>query len=179
VCRSTPNQLTDLQASLQKCTSQDELTRTNNFTDVTVKATEDLVWLKGQIQDSLAMGESMFGTFGHATITNEVRARNRDLIAKKEQLTKDIHQKEKVIQRSERDFIDVKDTLPETQPTRSLLVVEDYTLAFLFLSYLFMIIIFVYSYTITSSTLSQGLTESLASSGVLSMILFLIFYYVC
>jgi len=179
VCRSTPNQLTDLYSSIDKCTTVDELNRNNTFSNTTIKLEEDLVWLKGNIANSMAMGNSMFGTFGHSTITKEVRERNKELMAKKEGLEKDINNKEKIIQRSERDFIDVKNTVSEKQPNNHLYVIEDYTLAFLFISYLFMITIFIYSYTMTSSTLSKGLSESVLESVVISMILFLIFYYAC
>ena len=179
VCRSTPNKLTDLYDTVTNCTSTDEQTRTKKIASNILKVEQDLIWLKSNITNSFAMGFSMFGNFGHIDIVNQVRDRNTELTAKMEGLKKRINEKEKLIQRTERDFIDTSDTLPEKQPKNSLRVLEDYTMAFLFMSYLFMIIIFIYSYTITSATIAKGLTESLIASGILSMISFLILYYLC
>ena len=51
-----------------------------------------------------------------------------------------INKKEAIIERSNRDFTDIKDTLPETQPKKVLHFIEDYTLAFVTIAYLFMIV---------------------------------------
>jgi len=179
VCRSETNKLTNLYDTITKCSSTDEQTRTKKIASNIIKVEDDLIWLRGNITNSFAMGSSMFGKFGHIDIVNQVQGRNTELSAKMEGLKKSINEKEKLIQRTERDFIDTSDTLPEKQPRNSLRVLEDYTMAFLFMSYLFMIIIFIYSYTITSAIISKGLTESLMASGILSMISFLILYYVC
>jgi hypothetical protein len=74
----------------------------------------DITKLRAQVEDGLAMGDSMFGQFAHVDVTNEVNKRLSELKIKKETLENKIREKEALIQRSNRDFSDVKDTLPET-----------------------------------------------------------------
>jgi hypothetical protein len=107
--------------------------------------------LRASVGDSLMMGDSIFGNTGHAEIIHEVKERNHDLKIKKETLMKDVDNKESIINRSNRDFTDVKDSLPETQPKKILHFMEDYTLAILLMAYLFMVITCIYMYTATAA----------------------------
>ena len=58
--------------------------------------------------------------------------------SKKEKLVKEVEKNEAIIERSDRDFSDVNDTIPQPYPKRVLNFAEDYTLAALVIAYLFM-----------------------------------------
>lgn len=177
VCRSTPNGLNELNKKIDECTSPTELNRNSTLADNAFKLKQDIDMIRAQITDSLTMGDSIFGTAGVADITNQVRARNNELKEKKENIRSDIDKKEAIIERSNRDFSDVKDTIPEPQPKRVLRFIEDYTLAFLVLAYLFMIIAIIYVYTITSDFKGIAFMKGVIGSVFLSIFLFIILQY--
>ena len=164
VCRSTPNGMTDLNSKIDNCTTTSEKERNNSFATNTFKIKKDIDMLRASVGDSLMVGDSIFGNAGHADIIHEVKERNNDLKAKKETVMKDVDHKESIINRSNRDFSDVKDSLPETQPKKLLHFIEDYTLAILSMAYLFMIISGIYMYTATSAVPLTGLFHSIMIS---------------
>ena len=178
VCHSSPTGLSDLMTNIDKCTTSDEVTRKAQLASTISKLETDIEFLKANVGNSLAMGDSMFGTFGHVQITNEVKERNTELNHKKDNLMKEIDNKEKIIERSDRDFSDVKESLPETQKKNKLNFIEDYTLAFLSISYFFMIIAFIYYQTATAMVPATGFFQSLMISVVVSMIVFMLIYYI-
>jgi hypothetical protein len=112
----------------------------------------DIASARAKIEDSIHMGNSMFGRFAHADVAREVTIRKEDLQKKKEALEEDIRQKESIIQRTNRDFTDVKDTLPETEEQKRIRFIEDYTLMFLTLSYVFMVLSAIVYTVVLSST---------------------------
>jgi hypothetical protein len=144
-----------------------------------VKIRQDIDSIRGSINDSLLMGDSMFGSYGHIDITKQVKERNTELKNKKESLTKDIYKKEAIVQRSNREFSDVRDTLPEIQPKQKLHFIEDYSLMLLSISYLFMIIIFIYTYTATADIKLNAFFKSLLGSCLLTILSFILLYYLC
>jgi len=149
-CKAVPNGLTNLTKSIDNCTSEIEKQRNYNFATDTVKLEEDISSLRATTNDALIMGDTMFGQAGYSDIAKQVQERNNDLKNKKENLLKEIGKGEEIIARSNRDFADVHDTITEPQPQKTLRFIEDYTLAILTLSYLFMIIAAIYIYTVTS-----------------------------
>lgn len=177
VCRSTPDKINNIVSNIDDCTTSLELTRKSEFGKKILLFGEDIVWLKSNITNSLATGEALFSPGGQINIINEVKTRKKELLAKKKELEKKINKDEQILQRSDRDFLDVKNGIPEKQEIKSLYVLEDYTLSFLFISYVFMILIFIYSYTVTSSVPLTGLYQSIVISIIVSMITFLLFYY--
>jgi len=126
----------------------------------------DISNLRIQIEDGIQMGSSMFGQYAHADVTNEVDKRLTDLKKKKEELENNIRDKEAIIQRSNRDFSDVKDALPEKQEQTRVKFVEDYTIMFLLLSFVFMVV----SAIIFNVTISQEKMKALFSSLGLSIL---------
>lgn len=122
----------------------------------------DIQTLRGQLEDGLAMGNSMFGQYAHTQIAEEVTDRLTQLKAQKEGLEKDIRQKEALIERSNRDFSDVKETLPETYEQKRIRFVEDYTVMFLLLSYVFMVLSAIVYMVALSPTPWPTLFKSLA-----------------
>lgn len=78
------------------------------------------------------------------------------------------------IEQHERDFIDLRDALPEVLPSTSVHVLDDYTMWMLVLSYsLFMVsVIFYYCY-INSYTMSSILTSTVGA-GLVTIFLFIL-----
>jgi hypothetical protein len=177
VCRSTPNGLNDLNKKIDECSTSTEINRRNDLAETSFKLKQDIEMLRAQVGDSLLMGDSIFGTAGIADITNQVKARNIELKTKKDTLRNEIDKQEAIIERSNRDFSDVKDTIPEPQPKKMLRFIEDYTLAFLVIAYLFMIIAIIYTYTILSEFKGIAFIKAVVSSIFLSIFLFMILQY--
>jgi hypothetical protein len=177
VCKSTPNGLNNLNNQIDSCTSSIELKRNTNFATNTLKLQQDITSLSSTSMDSLIMGDTMFGQFGYNDIAKQVKARNDELKNKKEKLYKEVEKSEAIIERSNRDFSDTKNTISEPQPKRILRFIEDYTLAILSVSYLFMIIAIIYIYTITSEFKLIGFGKALIGSIFLSMFLFMLMFY--
>ncbi len=176
-CKAVPNGLNNLNSEINTCTSSTEYNRNTNFAENTFKLQQDITSLSAATGDSLSMGDTMFGQFGYNEITKEVKKRNEDLKAKKEKLLTEVEKGEAIIERSNRDFSDVKDTLPQPQPKRVLRFIEDYTLAILSISYLFMIIAAIYIYTSMSDKKLVAFFQSLISSVLLTMFLFMMLFY--
>jgi len=132
--------------------------------DIVGNIQTDIHSLNDTISNALTTGTSMFGAYSHPTsINSEVSARNKELHEKKKKLTEHIKQKEEIINRSNRDF---SDTLPDTQPKKILHFIEDYTLVFLSMSYLFMGMAAMYVYTSTSS---EPLSTTIPKGGLVSL----------
>jgi hypothetical protein len=176
ICKSKPNGLNDLYSTIAGCANNDEIKRNAKFASNTHKLDKDIENLRMVVQDTLIMGDSMFGSSGYGEIMTEVKARNAELKVKKETLLKDINKKESIIERSDRDFNDVRQGLPDTMPTSRLNFIEDYTVAILCMSYLFMLIAVIYVYTARSEHWVRGLFMSGIGSIFLSICLFIIFY---
>lgn len=177
VCRSVPNGLNDLNSKIEQCTTSTELNRNTNFAANTFKLQKDIESLTSSVGDSLVMGDTMYGQYGYQDIANQVKDRNSDLKNKKEQLVKEVEKGEAIIERSNRDFSDVKDSISEPQANQKLRFVEDYTLAFLTISYLFMIIAAIYIYTLISDNKLVAFGKSFVASIFLSIFLFMLLYY--
>jgi hypothetical protein len=177
VCRAKPNGLQSLFSEIDKCTSSEELTRNNQFVSSTLNLKQDISALQANITDSLMTGDSMFGSMGNGTITKQVDMRNEDLKKKKDALSATIRKNEAIIERSSRDFSDVKDTVPEPQKKRILHVLEDYTLALLVFSYLFMSLSVVYLYTILNGATIAALLTALGGSALVTAFLFMVLFF--
>jgi len=140
----------------------------------------DVISLRAQIMDSLLLGEQLSTATESITSTPKIKADKEKLTSKKEKLEADIKKKENIINRSNRDFSDVKDTLPETPQKQILHFIEDYTLAFLSMSYLFMILAIIYVYSVKpfegGFTLSAFI-QSIFGSIVLTIIMYIVLYY--
>ena len=182
----TQTGINDLNSKIDKCTSTSELNRNLNFAKNTIKFEEDIVMLRATIGDSLLMGDAIYGKHGVDDIAKQVKARNNELKTKKDILMNDIDKKEAIIERSNRDFSDVKDTIPEIQKKTYINFIEDYTLASVVTSYLFMIISVIYIYTLKSYELSSKdsytswvspLLQSIIGSSFLTCFMYIILYY--
>jgi hypothetical protein len=139
---------------------------------------QDSISLRANIGNSLHMGDSMFGEFGYADVSKQVSDRNAELKRKKNALKKSIDKNEATITRSGRDFTDVKDSLPETLPDTTLHVIEDYTVAVVLISYLFMVLSFIFYYTSQAAVFTTGLFQSVLGSVLVTIIIGMIFNYI-
>jgi hypothetical protein len=177
LCRAKPNGLNDLFSSIDSCTSTTEQQRNNDLASTTTQLKQDITALQANITDSLHMGDAMFGSYGYADITKQVTARNDELKSKKQALLTDIKKKEAIVERSNRDFTDLKDSLPDPQPTRLLHVLEDYTLAVLFVSYLFALLAGLYVYVSLAESKGIALLKGIAGSTIFTAFAFMVTFY--
>jgi hypothetical protein len=178
-CRTNPTDIETISTGITNCSSPEEMTKKEKFITNTLHLKDDIDSLRASVRDSLAVGESMFGSYGHSDITNQIRERNDDLKKKKEGLIQDINRKESIIERANRDFTDVKRTLPEKQPNKILHFIEDYTLALLSMSYLFMLCIGIYYFSyIKGSFNTSDFISALMNSAMLSVIVGVVLYYI-
>lgn len=173
----TQQGMNTLAAQISGCTSSTEAARNNNFATTTLSLEQDITSIRANVTDSLSMGDSMFGQFGHVDITHQVKERNNELKSKKEHLIKSIKEKEGRIRRANRDFSDVKDTIEEPQKQTALHFIEDYTLVLLSISYLFMLILGVYMYVSTALVKSDAIKTALVGSTFFTMFAMVILYY--
>ena len=114
---------------------------------------------------------------GVQKVNKQLNTKFNELKEEYNKIRDDIDKKESIIRKSNRDFTDVKDSLPEIQPKERLHVFEDYTVAFLSISYLFMCISFIYVYTYLSESKVNGFFRALLISFILTLFLFLFLYY--
>lgn len=149
LCRSTGKFATVL-ADLEKCTTSTESDRNQQFAGVLIDIRNDIRVAKQNITDALLTGDAVFGQYGSTDIAKSVQQSNTELEEKKKALEKEIANNEAVIERSNRDFSDVKNTLPERPTYSRLHFIEDYTVFFLLASYLFMVILCGYLYVLSS-----------------------------
>ena len=178
-CRVLPTSIESIATGITNCMRPEEVTRSKTFITHTLHLKQDIESLSANVGDSLSVGDSMFGSYGHSDITKQILVRNDDLKKKKEALVKDINNKESIIERSNRDFSDVKRTLPEKQPKKILHFIEDYTMAVLSMSYLFMLCIGIYylSYQ-TGDFNTSNFFQALMNGAILSVIVGVVVYYI-
>ena len=150
-----------------------------NFTKDLMNTASDIKGLQASITDALLMGDQIVGQQGNRDVVKQSKERNKELTETKNELEADIRKKDAIINRTNRDFTDVKDTLPQTQEKKALNVIEDYTMALLAITYLFMIIAYIAWYTSTSTEKVSGLIQAIVSSIVVTMLFILLLYYLC
>ena len=97
----------------------------------------------------------------------------------KKELEQELGKQHQLIQTSNRDFSDVKDTLPETQPEKFLYFIEDYTLAILSMSYLILVIAVIAFRTYLSSDTWKTFLESLVGASIFTIFACMLLYYLC
>jgi hypothetical protein len=141
---------------------------------------DEIKQILGKANDALMMGDTVFTVQGNEKgIVKDVKDRINALEAEKKELEQEIDHQHQRIQTSNRDFSDVKDTLPETQPERFLYFIEDYTLAILLIAYLIMIISVISFHVYLSPNAWNALLESLVTCSTLTIFLFMLLYYLC
>ena len=179
-CRANSNSIQTLTTGLKNCMRGEETTRNNTLASNTLQLKSDIDSLRGNVRDSLSLGDTMFGQYGHNEVSAQIRTRNSDLSLQVESLTKELDKNQAIIDRSNRDFVDVKRTLPEKQPRKILHFIEDYTMALLAMSYLFMVLIGIYYNSMMNGMFDiSKCLQAIGYSGLISIIVGMLLYYIC
>jgi len=158
------------------------MNRHEPFQDVspTDQLKDDIKQILGEVNDALIVGDSTFTVQGNEKgIVKDVKERIDALETEKKELEQEIDRQHQLIQTSNRDFSDVKDTIPETQPERFLYFIEDYTLSILAMAYLIMVVAASSFHTYLSLDTWAAILESLVGFSVLTIFLFMLLYYLC
>ena len=141
---------------------------------------DDIKQILGKANNALIMGDTVFTVQGNEKgIVKDVKERIDVLEKEKIELEQEISKQHQRIQTSNRDFSDVKDTLPDTQPEKFLYFIEDYTLAILSMSYLILVIAFISFRTYLSSDIWTTFLESLVGCSIFTIFAFMLLYYLC
>jgi len=165
--------IADITSKITDCLSTNEKTRNAGLASL-FRLTDELGDLKSTINNSLIMGDTMFGTAGHAQISKEMQHRNDELKLKRATLKKDIEKKHQIIQTSNRDFSDHLEPANESP----VISVEDYSVFIFVLSYLFMACVGIYSYTMQAAVPMQAFGKALVASVLTTIIGGMVFYSV-
>lgn len=134
---------------------------------------------KLRIQDLFSLGEKVITTAGNASMLNDMTSRRDELKKEKETLTGEIKQHQtQIVDSTNQDFYDVKQTLsdPIVSPNK-IHTIEDYTLAFLVISYLFMVTLMVYLYVYFAPDRGPALGRALAAAVLVTIFCGLLLYY--
>ena len=138
----------------------------------------DISRLQATITNLLTIGDNMYSPTS-GSVTKDVRLRNNELSEKKAKIENEIKEQEAIINRSNRDFTDVRNELPEKIPNKSLHFIEDYTLVILCISYFFMIVVALHIYVMYSTEQwTKSLPLGLFYSFLLTLISGMILYYI-
>ena len=109
----------------------------------------------------------------------EVRKRNHELQTRKDKLNAEIKEQSAIIDRGNRDFMDVKNATPETFKKTKLNVIEDYTLAVLMMAFLLMALAALYVYVISAPEMTTALVKGILYLILASAMGWMALYYLC
>lgn len=131
-----------------------------------------------QIADLLTIGDKLFVNNGTATIMTEIIAQKDQLKKEKEELNDEIQKSTAIIEKNNQDFYDVKQTVPDPYPSENKIhTLEDYTLGFLTISYLFMVSMLVYLYVMFAPDRWVAFGRGVMLSVLLTLFMVLLAYY--
>ena len=137
----------------------------------------DIDTLHASVTNSLLTGDAVYGKAGSTNISQQVKDKNSELKEKKEKLKLSIKRKDATIERSNRDFSDVKNTLPETHKKKILNVLDDYTIAFLMFTYFFMLLSIMYVYVYVSEQKIKAILKSTGCGVFVTCVIWMLIYY--
>jgi hypothetical protein len=134
--------------------------------------------MSSKVMDTLYIGDSLYYANANSGILKQVQESNSDIKNKNKILSEKVQKNNAIIERANRDFTDLKDELPEKLEDNKINLVEDYTLLFLFISYVFMLIACIYLYTqITMDELSIMITKIIIGAAFITMFFMMLLYY--
>lgn len=171
MCKST-NEIPNLYASLQTCTNATETNQMNSFIQLTSHPKADFDQLVASYNDMIMSGDAIFGTAPNTTALQQVQSRNQELKKHTENLGKSIKEKEAIVERTDRDFIDTKETMPGTLKTKTVHVLDDYTLIVLCVAYVFFILTMVIWYSQQNNYSAKAIGTSLVSAIILTALIY-------
>jgi len=138
-----------------------------------------ILTLRSKIMDILYIGDTMYFTEGNTGIAKQVQESNAEIKNRNKTLTDELDKQRATIERANRDFTDLKDTLPEKLPNSHIHFIEDYTLLFVFIAYVFMLIACIYLYTqITTDETAIMITKIVIGTIMVTIFFMMLLYYV-
>ena len=133
-----------------------------------------VVLLQKDIDKAISIGDALFNT----NISDDVIQRNHELNKEKTKLIQDKTEKKRIIKTHERIFSDIKKNIDEVESPTTLHVLEDYTLMFLCISYLFMLCMcfgfYIYTQEFTYYVVTKAIVASILITIFLGMTLYII-----
>ena len=173
ICKSTGN-VTKFQSELAGCRTSADVGRINNVLS-TIDDTQSFFTNQfAQFNDLIATGDKFYGSSAASTIIAEVAARNKDLTQKLHDIQTKNKELQGVAERHERDFLDVKGTMPEAPSTERLHVLDDYTMMLLTISYLLMALSIVFYYAQTNNYTITSILMGTVGMALVSCILYIL-----
>lgn len=173
LCKSQLQTIPDLQVMLSKCRNAEEVERAVNLSVATNNPILSFNAQASQLNDMMMTGDKLFGTQPASSVLKEVSARNKDLKDKKKHLKNDIRDLTAIVERSDRDFIDEKELVPETLSSQVVHVLDDYTLIILMVSYVFVTLSSLFYYIIVNEFSINSIITGLVFTVVFSIFMVL------
>lgn len=142
-------------------------------TDIT-----DLSDYRAQIDNLLQTGNKLYTEYNNDGVLKEVLSRKEQLKNEEKTLNEEIKKGAAIIEKNNQDFYDVKQTLPEIYNANNKLhTIEDYTLGFLSVSYLFMVTMLIYLYVMFAENRWAAFGRSSLMTLLVTLFLALLLYY--
>ena len=135
LCKST-NTVPGLYEQINKCSNPQEQGQRASFITSTTDPKSDFDLLTANYNNLILSGDSMLGTMPDDTTLSQIKMRNTELKDRLDSLHESIKKKSAIVERTDRDFVDVKDQHSEVMRSRTVHVIEDYTLVVLSVSFL-------------------------------------------
>ena len=169
-CKSTPNKVNEVQTTLASCRNNTESTRIGTFMDTVYKARQEFESDEAVYQDLIVTGDTLFGSSSSDTQIADIRSRNSELKKLKDKLVAEIKSATSREEQANRDFLDSKEALPESLPKKVVRTLEDYSVAFFMLAYLFAGIALVYLYVVTNQFSVGSIVTGLVVFAVIGLV---------
>jgi uncharacterized protein YdcH (DUF465 family) len=174
-CR-TNNQLDQRINNLNNCRDPQETARIEKFAENTYKIKDDFQAQTALYNDLILTGDNLFGTSPTNLQVNEIKKRNQELKDMKEKLQSEINAANSATERAERDFLDTKAGLPDPLPKKMIHTIEDYTMLVFVMSFVLMLISFIYLYSAMSGFTTNSIITGIVAAIVVSVILTILIY---
>lgn len=145
-CKSQLQVIPELQQGLSACRNTEEVQRATQLLTTLGNIPGEIEGQTIQFMNLLATGDSFFGTSAATSSVQDVKNRNQELKKTLSDAQDDISKYTMIVERSERDFVDEKDTAPDTIQNSIVHVLDDYTILVLAISYVFFILLVLFYY---------------------------------
>lgn len=172
ICKAIPNKISGLQSSLSSCRSAEETIQIQKIVENTTHVMDDFKQMTASYNDLIITGDKLFGEGAAELPLNAVKDRNTELIELKEKLSIEVKKSEATAERMDRDFIDEATNTPAPIPSRTLHVIEDYTMAVFAIAYIFLAMSATYLYVQKSDFSLKSIIIGIITSSVVMVILY-------
>jgi prefoldin subunit 5 len=176
ICKSTPNQVNTLLSTLSSCRSTVDSDQLSQIVQKLTNYGADFDQLNATYNDLILAGDNLYGSSSSSEQIQQIKLRNEELRELKEKLEKQIQAAESRSEQMNRDFIDMQTEQPQPLPNKTLHVLEDYTVAVLSITWLFMVIGLVYLYTYTAGFTAKSVLIGIVSGGIATLIAYALLF---